>query len=338
RVVDGEPSHVFVLQSGSTWIQVAEKDEVRAELLHDLGVAVMTPLVVGAALLLILVNILVIYGLAPLRQLAASIARREPASLGAVEVRHVPEELAPVVQALNDLLLRVSLAFEHERRFTDAAAHELRTPLAALKIHADNVARAQTEAERAESMSKLREGLDRASKLAAQMLAYSRAQNSVGREDRVEMRLADVLRAAIATTEALRQAKHQRIAVSISRRAEETGILGEPTNIERLAVNLLDNAARYAPERSTIEVLLTADHDGIALSVANEGPAIAPELRERVFEPYYRIPGSGSEGSGLGLAIVKEIASRHGASVGLDAVRGEEGTIVSVRFPIHTGV
>jgi two-component system sensor histidine kinase QseC len=334
QTVDGDPYHVFVLQSGRTWIQVAEKDEVRDELLHDLGVAVMTPLIVGGALLLILSNALVVYGLAPLRQLAAGIARREPAALGAVELEYVPEELAPVVRALNDLLQRVSRAFEHERRFTDAAAHELRTPLAALKIHAENVARARTEHERTQSMQKLRQGLDRTANLAAQMLAYSRAQNAHDREQRVDIRLADLVREAITATEPLRQAKRQRVSLTSD---DDACITGEPTDIERLVVNLLDNAARYAPDASVIDIGVTAEPGSALLSVANEGPAISPELRERVFEPYYRIPGSGSEGSGLGLAIVKEIATRHGASVDLDAVRGEEGTVVNVRFPSRDG-
>ncbi len=332
QTVDGDAYHVFVLHSGRTWIQVAEKDEVRDELLHDLGVAVMTPLIVGAGLLLILANALVVYGLAPLRQLAASIARREPASLGEVKLDHVPEELIPVVRALNDLLQRVSRAFEHERRFTDAAAHELRTPLAALKIHADNIARAQTEAERRQSMQKLRQGLDRAVNLAAQMLAYSRAQNGHDRSQHVEVRLADLVREAIAATEPVRQGKRQRMRLTCDDAAR---IAGEPADLERLVANLLDNAARYAPEASTIDVRLAVESPVVVLSVTNAGPAIPLEVRERVFEPYYRIPGSGSEGSGLGLAIVREIAAQHGARVDLAAAKGDEGTIVTVRFPMH---
>ena len=333
QTIDGLSSHVFVLHSGATWIQVSEKDEVRSELLHDLGVAVMTPLVVGGMLLLVLVNVLVVYALAPLRQLAASIAMRDPGSLGEVQLRDAPQELAPLVRELNELLQRVSLAFEHERRFTDAAAHELRTPLAALKIHAENVARASDDAQRAQSMQKLRQGLERASKLASQLLAYSRAQNAADREERIAIRLVDVVREAIAGTETIRQCKRQQVNLQADADAERAEIRGEPVNIQRLVFNLLDNAARYAPDGSTIEVSVSSDRGGLALAVANEGAAIAPELRERVFEPYYRIPGSGSEGSGLGLAIVREIASQHGASVELRSLAPSEGTLVTVCFP-----
>ena len=333
QTIEGDLSHVFVLHSGTTWIQVAEKDEVRSELLHDLGVAVMTPLIVGAMLLLILVNVLVVYGLKPLNQLATSIAKRTPAALGAVEVREVPNELVPVVQALNDLLHRVNLAFEHERRFTDAAAHELRTPLAALKIHADNVARATTDVERSQSMQKLRQGIDRTANLAAQMLAYSRAQTLADREPQTRVRLAEHVREAIHSTESVRQSKSQRMELSVQASAELADVSGESTGIHRMIVNLLDNAARYGPAASKIEVVLAADNDSVTLSIANGGTAIAPELRERVFDPYFRIPGSGSEGSGLGLAIVKEIAAQHGAMIRLASSERGEGTVVTVTFP-----
>lgn len=332
--VDGVSYNVFVLRSGGTWIQVAEKDEVRDELLHDLGVAVMTPLVVGAILLLILVNVLVVYGLAPLRQLAANIGRREPDSLGALDVEAVPEEAAPVVQALNHLLARVHAALEHERRFTDAAAHELRTPLAALKIHADNMARATTEAERMQSMQRLRQGLDRASKLAEQMLAYSRTQDASDREARVPIRLAELVREAIIQLEPLRLTRRQEVELDVPPEAEAACILGEPTKIRRLVVNLLDNASRYAPPATTISVAIRLDDGKLALSVANRGAAIPADLRERIFDPYYRIPGSTSEGSGLGLAIVKGIAQQHGAEIELTTLAPNEGTVLHIRFPL----
>lgn len=333
QVVDGVPYNVFVLHSGATWIHVAEKDEVRDELLHDLGVAVMTPLIAGAVLLLVLANALVVYGLAPLRQLAANIGKRAPDSLGALDVREVPEEAAPVVRALNDLLVRVHEALEHERRFIDAAAHELRTPLAALKIHADNMARAGSEAERTQSMHRLQQGLERASKLAEQMLAYSRTQDRTDREARTPIRMADLLREAIINLEPLRQTRSQEVELDVPPDAEDARIVGELTKIRRLAVNLLDNASRYAPAGSTISVAIAVQDGQVVCSVANEGPPIPADLRERVFEPYYRIPGSTSEGSGLGLAIVKEIADQHDAVVELSTFRADAGTLIRIRFP-----
>jgi two-component system sensor histidine kinase QseC len=328
--VNGELCHVFVLQSGNTWVHVAEKNEVREELLHDLGIAVMAPLVAGALLLLVLVNALVLYGLAPLRQLAASIQSREPESLGAIELRKVPTEVRGVVGALNDLLRRVALAFDRERRFTDAAAHELRTPIAALKIHAENVVRAANERERAHSMAKLMQALERTWKLADQMLAYSRTQNAAD-EPRASVDLRAVVREAVMQLEPIRLGKSQHVVVEAG--AGDTRIMGSPAKLLRLVFNLLDNASRYAPEQSTIKVALEKAGGLVRLSISNGGPAIPPELRERVFEPYYRVPGSSSEGSGLGLAIVKEVAAQHGACVSLEALDESGGTTVKVAFP-----
>jgi two-component system sensor histidine kinase QseC len=325
---------VFTLHSGNVRIQVAEKDEVRAELVHDLGVAVMTPLITGALLLLVVVNVVVVVGLSPLRQLAAGIRARRADSLDQISLHHVPSEIAPVVDALNDLLSRVRLAFERERRFTDAAAHELRTPLAALKIHADNVARAACAEERDASMKKLCQAVERATNLAAQMLAYSRTQDIGDHEQRVAMAPVELLRETIAETEPLRAARGQNLALRCEQAAEQAQIEAEPTKLRRLLVNLLDNAARYAPHASEIVAAASVLDERFVLSVANEGKSIPPHLQRRVFEPYYRVPGSGSEGSGLGLAIVQEIASQNGGQVELSSLTGTEGTVVRVEFPL----
>jgi two-component system, OmpR family, sensor histidine kinase QseC len=331
QLVDGVLCHVFVLRSGNIWIQVAEQDEVRAELVHDLGVATMTPLVVGALLSLLMVNLVVVYGLAPLRQLAASIQSRDVGTPDEVRLRDVPREIAPVVRALNELLARVQQALERERRFTDAAAHELRTPLAALVIHAENASCADTESKRQASMRKLMQGLKRTTNLAAQMLAYSRTQNVSEREERVPLVLLDALKEALAETEMLREDKAQGILLD---RALDTKarILGEPIKIRRLLVNVLDNASRYAPQRGAIEVSIFQADGKVNLRVVNPGRPIPLKLRDRVFDPYYRVPGSESEGSGLGLAIVKDIAEQHGATVTLSTRSENEGTAIQIAF------
>ena len=271
------------------------------------------------------------YGLAPLRQLAANIQNREPESLGSIELEAVPTEVRGVVRALNDLLRRVALAFERERRFTDAAAHELRTPIAALKIHAENVARAANGRERAHSMDRLMQALERTANLADQMLAYSRAQNAADNAPRMPVDLRAVVRDAVMQLEPVRVRKSQRVSVKADG-TDDARIMGDPTKIRRLVLNLLDNASRYAPEHSTIEVGVANESELVTLSVSNDGPAIPLELRERVFEPYYRVPGSGSEGSGLGLAIVKEVAAQHGASISLDSLDESSGTVLTVSF------
>jgi two-component system sensor histidine kinase QseC len=314
---------------------VAEKHEVRAELIDELGFALMTPLVIGAGVLLVISNLLVVYGLGPLRQLARDIARREPGATEALDVGTLPRELVPVVSAFNHLMQRVRLALERERRFTDAAAHELRTPLAALKVHADNVARARSEVERTRSMARLQEALARTTNLAGQMLAYSRTQNCADDEECTIVDLARLVREASSALEPLRLLKGQNMAFEGE---DSVCIRGQTPKLERLVLNLLDNASRYAPRASAIQVSVRLQDGRAVLAVTNDGEAIPPELRQRVLEPYYRVPGSGSEGSGLGLAIVQEIAEQHGATLEVESVTATRGTIVTVAFPAVSAI
>ena len=334
RVLNGELWQAFVLRSGDCWIEVAEKNEVRQELVHDLGFAVMMPLTVGALVLLAVVNLIVFYGLRPLVEVTRAIERKDPAKLVPIEVAGVPRELSPVVRALNDLLSRVTRTIERERRFVDAAAHELRTPLAALKIHAENAARAESREERQQSGIRLFQGLDRLVKLAEQMLAYSRTQAGVDSERRVPVVVADSISEAISALDPLWRAKSQRIKVLSRSDSEMATILAEPVKVQRLIQNLLDNASRYGPPDSEIAVSLDLVDGRLILEVANGGPAVPAALRERVFEPYFRFAPNGT-GSGLGLAIVKEIADQHGATVSLGSRGDNEGTVVRIGFPLH---
>jgi two-component system sensor histidine kinase QseC len=252
-----------------------------------------------------------------------------------IEIAGVPRELSPVVRALNDLLSRVTRTIEHERRFVDAAAHELRTPLAALKIHAENVARAETRSERQQSGVRLLQGLDRLVKLAEQMLAYSRSQAGVDSERRVPVAVADSISEAISALDPLWRAKSQRIRVRSSTGSELATILAEPVKVQRLVQNLVDNASRYGPPDSEIVVSLDLVNGRLVLEITNGGFAVPEDLRERVFEPYFRFAANGTEGSGLGLAIVKEIADQYGATVNLRSRADAEGTVVTISFPVH---
>jgi signal transduction histidine kinase len=184
-----------------------------------------------------------------------------------------------------------------------------------------------------QSMGRLRQGLERASKLAEQMLAYSRTQDSTDREQPAPIDLPALVREAVVQLEPLRQARAQTIELDMPAADDGCAILGEPTLLRRLVVNLLDNASRYAPSGSTIRVELRRQADRVALAVANSGPAIPADLKGRVFEPYYRIPGSSSDGSGLGLAIVKQIADRHGATIELGTLDDGSGTTLRINFP-----
>jgi two-component system sensor histidine kinase QseC len=317
------PWRVFALKSGERWIQAAERDDVRAEMSLKIAAAAVTPLILGIPLLLLLLALLTRYGLRPLAELAGRIARRQPGTLAPIELSRTTREIAPVVQALNGLL-------ERERRFTADAAHELRTPLAALKIHAQNALRAGSEAERRASLERMLAGLERAIGLAEQMLAFSRAAARAPAVEPVSLQHA----VEDALEDALPRLKERGIRVSVSTDPPDADpvVRGERDKLACLARNLLDNAARYAPTGSAVRVELVSRGGAASLAVSDQGPGIPPELRERVFESYYRIPGAAGEGSGLGLAIVREIAAQHGASVEVGEAAGGRGARFTVTF------
>jgi two-component system sensor histidine kinase QseC len=315
---------VFTLHAGELWVQAAERDDVRGELSGKLALATVAPLIAGIPLLLLLIALLMRYGLAPLAELADRIARRQPGTLAPIELSRTPREIAPLVQELNSLL-------ERERRFTADAAHELRTPLAALKIHAQNAARATSEAERRASLERMLAGLERAIRLVEQMLSLSRAAARAPTAEPVSLR--QVIEDALDDVLPVLKGRGIKVSVASDPPEAERMVRGERDKLTCLARNLLDNAARYAPQGSSVRVELAGGSGATVLAVSDQGPGIPPELRERVFESYYRIPGAAGEGSGLGLAIVREIAAQHGATVELGEGDGGQGTRVAVTFP-----
>lgn len=324
---------VFVLASGRSWVAVAERDDARSELTQKLAYAATTPLLIGGTILLALLSLLIRYGLAPLSELARRLEARKPDALLPVELERAPAEIVPVVAALNGLLARTREAFERERRFIDAAAHELRTPLAALKIHAQNAAAAQDEAARRNSLARMLDGLDRTTHLASQMLAYSRITGPAAQPVRQSVSLRAIVADALEQTRPAIADKDQSIVLDAGARGEAYAISGDPPQLASLVRNLIDNASQYSPAGAQITVRLSRGHGhAIRLEVTDSGPGIPPELRERVFESYFRIPGSPGAGSGLGLAIVREIALRHGGRIDIDAGDEGRGTRVGVTF------
>jgi len=324
---------VFTLHSGEVWIQVAERDDVRSELSEKLALAAAAPLIAGIPLLLVLLSLLIGYGLAPLSALARQVAARRPGSTTPLQTSRTPAEIAPLVEALNGLLARVRDVLERERRFTADAAHELRTPLAALKVHAQNVARAASPAEREASLQRMLQAIERTVHLAEQMLAYSRAAASTddARLERIALR--PLLADAIESVQAAALARGVTLALEANPSAGDAAVRGDRHELLSLATNLLDNALRYGPEGGRVRLELRRQGEAAELAVVDEGPGIPAALRGRAFESYYRIPGSQGAGSGLGLAIVKEIAEAHGAQIAIEDGPEGRGTRVVVRFP-----
>ena len=330
RVIDGRLWRVFALSSGGVWIVAGERDDARSELTDELGWAVIAPMLIGLLLVLSASAALIRYGLAPLSELAVRIGARSPQAFGPIELSRVPAEIAPLMAALNRLLERVRQALDRERRFVDAAAHELRTPLAALRLHAQNLQRARDEAERTASLSRVLEGVERTAHLAEQMLAFSRAGRPAAEQAAVPLR--EVVVDAVRQREAAARATGHRLDVSLC--DDPCTRVADASALSSMAGNLIDNAMRYSSQGSVVSISLERVGAEAVLTVSDSGPGIPEALRDRVFEPYYRVPGAAGVGSGLGLSIVREVIDRLGGSIAIASGAAGAGTTIEVRVPL----
>ena len=321
--------HVFTLSSGQVLVLAAEKNAVREEMANDLGVAILTPLVAGALLLLIVVNTIAFTNLRPLQALADLLSKREPQSIEPIELKQTPNELKPVIHELNHLLQRVRDTFTREQRFIDAAAHEIRTPIAALQIHIQNAVNANNDQERNKSLEEALKGLRRTTRLAEQLLTFSRMSGSVDKEKVTLLSLDAICEEVIHAQSPLIEQRGQTITFHSN---GDYVIHGEQSKIERLLQNLIDNASQYGTQNGVIDVALSESNQYIELSVSNDGATIPDAEKEKIFNAYYRVLGNQATGSGLGLAIVKEIVNQHQASITVENKSFENGTKVTVRF------
>jgi len=324
---------VFVLKSGPVWIFAAEKNDVREELSSEISLSILTPLLVGSLILLVAVHALALRAIAPIEALAEGLAAREPASLLPVTAPDAPSELMPVVHELNGLLARVHNAFAREQRFIDSAAHELRTPLAGLQLHIQNALMAETAAEREASLRDALTASRRASRLAEQLLVYSRVSASAGMEQRQPVMLHEIMLDVRRLMQPILAQRGQRL--------EASGVAHRPLpadqdKLERMMRNLIDNASQYGEADGTVRLHVHDDDRSVWLDVDNDGPVIPDLEKSRVFIPYYRLPGSVVSGSGLGLAIVQEIVNQHGGEIRVEDLPAGSGVRIRVRFPYET--
>jgi two-component system OmpR family sensor kinase len=241
----------------------------------------------------------------------------------------LPDEVRPLVSALNDLLVRLGAALGRERAFMLDAAHELRTPLTALHLQMGALTRAGTEAERLEATEQLSAGVQRAIRLVEQMLSLSR-QESRAEPVRAQIALDVLAREVVAELVPVSDAKSIDLGISES---QPVSVLGNADAVRTLLRNLVDNAVRYTPPGGRVDVAVQGGERPV-IKVVDTGPGIPSEERSRVFDRFYRRPGTSPPGSGLGLAIVKSIADAHDATLTLDEGPTGVGLTVTVSFPV----
>ncbi len=326
---------VFGVQAPTKVIQVAQPMRVRERQAVDLALRTLTPFVLLMPMLVIFIWLAVGYALEPLKRLTLLVKARKVTALDPMPDEHLPSEVQPLVGALNDLLGRLGAALERERGFMADAAHELRTPLTALHLQMGTLARAQNEAERSDAMEKLSAGVQRAIRLVEQLLSLAR-QEPRAEVIRRRVRLDDLARDVVAEMVPLADARKIDLGISA---LQPAFVLGDPDALRTLVRNLVDNAVRYTPVGGTVDLSVQESGDPgksnsrAVLRIVDTGPGIAPDERQRVFDRFYRPPGTSPPGSGLGMAIVKAIADAHGASIALDAGPGGQGLAVTVVFP-----
>ena len=324
---------VFSRELSGLVIQVAQPLRVRQELAVAAALRTLAPVLLLLPLLALVVWQLVGRALAPLDELAREVGARTPLALEPIAEAGTPDEVVPLVHALNALLDRLGTALVAQRAFVADAAHELRTPLAALELQLRLVERAPDPAERASALAALRAGLARMTHVVEQLLTLARAEPDAAAALAGEpVSLPELAAQVIADHALLAEAK--RIDLGAARAGDGAIVEGDPASLRTLLANLVDNALRHSPSGGRVDVDAGVLSGRPYLEVSDHGPGVPESDRERVFDRFYRRGGS-ETGSGLGLAIVKAIARRHAATVSLRDTPGG-GLTVRVQFPART--
>jgi len=333
EAADG-PWRVYTHVTPEGVVQVAQPEAVRDALARELSLRMLLPELVFIPVLAGLIVWVLKRGLAPLEEASTRVHERDAARLDPLPTDAVPSELLPLVEQINALLARLAASLETQRRFVADAAHELRSPVAALALQVQLVERAQGEAARAAALADLKLGIARAGRLVHQLLDLARLEPGVATEPRGAVDLAALVREVIGSF-AARADSHD---VDLGAEAPAAVLVtGSASELRSLVANLVDNALRYAPRESAVTVSLREANGAVELGVEDAGPGIPPEQRERVLRRFQRVDGDSSSGSGLGLPIAKAIAERHRGELALaDARPGRQppGLAVQVRLPL----
>ncbi|HZH07857.1 MAG TPA: ATP-binding protein, partial [Lautropia sp.] len=324
---------VFSIRTSTRVIQVAQDLAVRRRLAGGLALRTVAPIAMIVPLLMLVTWWVVTRSLSPVSRVRAQVASRAADDLSPVNEEGLPDEVRPLVKELNLLLGRLKTAFEAQRNFVSDAAHELRSPLAALSLQVQSLRRATDESGREVAAERLSAGIDRATRLIEQLLVMARQEASTVAGARLEeVDLREIVRRGISEMAAV---AHERgIDLGLVEDAPAVRIIGEPDALAILLRNLIDNAIKYTPSGGTVDLSLRSDQ-GVDLRVDDSGPGIDPDARERALARFDRLGGlsSGAPGSGLGLAIVKTIADRHQARLRLGRSERLGGLQVTVAFP-----
>jgi len=305
----------FSVAMPSRVIQVSQPLAIRRQLAADAAWRAVLPLLLIAPFMAVAAAWLTSLALRPLRRVADDVRQRDEQSLQPLPADGLPDEVAPLVTSLNALLQRLGQSLDTQRAFVADAAHELRSPLTALKLQLQLFKRAGSDAERAAAAEALAAGIDRAARLVEQLLTLARTEPGAAGTPLQRLDLSELVREAVADTVPLALARGTRLELLAD---APVAIDGDRAALSALVRNLADNAVRYSPPGARVELRVTATDGAPMLQVDDAGPGIPPAERERVFDRFYRRGLADEPGTGLGLAIVRGVAQRHGATLVLD--------------------
>lgn len=329
-VAGGEPYRIYALRTPTQVVQVAQQTEARGRMAGQLALRAVLPVALLAPVLMLIVWWVVGRAIGPIERVRRQVAARRPDDLAPLPTAGLPAEVRPLVGEMNGLFTRLSAAWDALTHFTADAAHELRSPLAALRLQAQSLQRAPDDATRAIATERLLAGIDRATRLVEQLLALARQEGAGEGAELVSLDLTALARNALADAEP--EAARHAIALTLDAPTAHVVLRADEAALAVLLRNLLGNALRHTPPGGQVRVGVRDAAGAPELTVEDSGPGIAPDERARVQDRFYRVPGTPGHGSGLGLAIVRAIAERHGAALTLDASPTLGGLRVSLRF------
>jgi len=324
--------HTFALRDArhDYQVRVFEREETRSQLVNTLGMRMARLLLLALPVLALLVWVSTGRGLAPLTTMSRAIGSRNADNLQPLALDRVPSEVQPLADSLNKLLQRLSESIDRERSFTADAAHELRTPLAAIQVQAEVALAAETEDQRRHAITQVIAGVHRTTHLAQQLLLLARLDHA----DHAPVQAVDLGHVAVDSAARYAEAA-ERAGIELDVAVKEDCTLqADPLALSVLCDNLIDNAIKYGHAGGHVAVRVVRAASHLVLSVKDDGPGVAPALRSRLTDRFFRIAGSGVEGSGLGLSIVERIARRYRGAVEIGTGLDGTGLGITIRLPV----
>ncbi|MEM5385721.1 ATP-binding protein [Paraburkholderia phymatum] len=320
---------VRTLHSGER-IAVAELSMVRDEIARDGAMRTLFPMLALTPILVALIVLLVRTTLLPVRRLAKVVDQQDDATLDALSEQDIPKELLPFVTSINRLIGRLKDAMSQQRRFIADAAHELRSPLAALSLQAEHLGAADNPLVARERLVSFQAAIRRTARLVEQLLTLARSQHGSSMKP-AAVCLRQLANEAVVNAVDMAQSKQVDLGLD---KVDDVEVIADTAALSVVLRNLVDNAVRYTPEGGKVDVSVTQNGEHLLVEVKDSGPGIPEDQLSRVLEPFYRIPGTTAAGSGLGLSIVSEIARRSGGGLVLENM--ESGLRVCYRHPLST--